>query len=219
MGVDPNVKPVDPATRFPEGITRICTLFTYEGTIKGNQWRFERYLDGKLQPDLSLDAGTDHTGSGMEWFCIWSSNGLRPGDWEFRLYFMDKLVQKGTYTIERTQPSAASFAAIRFAEGIQDGKPVNPHQPVDTFKAGTTQVYAFFDAANMTKQTTWKSVWYRDDKQLDGVGGTKTWTGNPSEKDTWLRLFDDKGLTSGTYELKLYIEDRLVQLGTFVIQK
>jgi len=62
-------------------------------------------------------------------------------------------------------------------------------------------------------------VWYRDDKQLEGVAGTKTWTGNPSEKDTWLRLFDDKGLTSGTYELKLYIEDRLVQLGTFVIQK
>ena len=127
--------------------------------------------------------------------------------------------RKGTFTIERTQPSAASFGTIRFAEGIKDNAPVNPHKPIDDFKAGTTQVYAFFDAANMTKQTTWKSVWYRDDKQLEGVGGTKTWTGNPSEKDTWLRLFDDKGLTSGTYELKLYIEDRLVQLGTFVIQK
>ncbi|MEW5719479.1 MAG: protein kinase, partial [Chloroflexota bacterium] len=218
MGTDPNVKPVDPGTRFPEGISRICTLFTYEGPIKGNQWRFERYRDGQIQTDLGLDAGSDHAGSGTEWYCVWSSSGLSPGEWEFRLYYMDKLAQKGTYTIERTVPGAAAFGTIRFAEGIADGKPSNPHRPIDNFKSGTTQVYAFFDATNLSKQTNWKWQWYRDGNLLENLGGAEAWRGDSTEKDWWLRIYNDKGLTSGTYELKLYIDNKVAQLGTFVIE-
>ncbi len=218
MGADPNVKPVDPGTRFPEGISRLCTLFTYEGPITGNQWRFERYRDGKLQTDLGLDAGSDHTGSGTEWYCIWSSSGLSPGEWEFRLYFMDRLAQKGTYTIERTVPGTAAFGTIRFAEGIADSKPSNPHRPIDNFKSGTTQVYAFFDATNLSKQTNWKWQWYRDGNLLENLGGAEAWKGGQTEKDWWLRIFNDNGLTSGTYELKLYLDGKLAQLATFVIE-
>jgi hypothetical protein len=71
----------------------------------------------------------------------------------------------------------------------------------------------------MTKQTMWKYAWYRDGNPVEGMGGTRTWIGNPSEKDWPLKISDDKGLAAGTYELKLYIEDRLVQLGAFIIQK
>jgi serine/threonine protein kinase len=213
----PNSKPVDPGTHFPEGISQVYAFFSYEGTLKKSQWRYERYLDGKLQADLS-NTGWDLTGPGATWTSLWNADGVRAGEWEFRLYVMDQVVQKGTFTIERTKPGAASFGVIRFAEGIKDNQPVNPHRPIDNFKTGTTQVYAFFDAANMTKQTIWKYAWYRDDKQIEGAGGTRTWIGNPSEKGWSVKIPDDKGLGAGTYELKLYIEDKLVQLGTFVIQ-
>jgi hypothetical protein len=217
MGASPNYKPVDAMSRFPEGIAKVYALIPYEGSLKGEQWRYERYLDGKLQDKLGGN-GWDLSGPGTSWLNVWNSDGLTPGEWELRLYIADKLVQKGTYTVEKKSPTAPSFGIIRFAEGIQDGKPVAPHQPTDNFKAGTTQIYAFFDATNLTKQMKWKSVWYRDEKQVEGTGETKTWTGNPAEKDWWLRFYNDKGLASGTYELKLYIDDKLVQLGTFVIQ-
>jgi hypothetical protein len=218
MGSGTNVKALDPATRYPEGISRVFAIFSCEGTIKANQWRYERYLDGKLQTDLS-GAGWDLTGPSTTWTSLWNAEGITAGDWEFRLYVMDQLVQKATFTIERTKSGTASFGVIRFAEGIQDGKPVNTHRPIDDFKVGTTQVYAFFDATNMTKQTIWKSVWSRDGSQIEGTGETRTWGGNPSEKDWYVRFFDDKSLAPGTYVLKLYIDDRLVQLGTFIIQK
>jgi hypothetical protein len=217
IGSRPNTKPVDAATRFPEGVVKVYAVMSYEGAIKGDQWRYEWYLDGKLQEKLG-GTGWDLSGPGTTWVNVWNGDGLTPGDWELRLYIADKVVQKGTLTIEKAKSGATFIGPIRFAEGIQDGKPVKPHQPIDNFKAVTTQVYAFFDVTNLPKQTTWKSVWYRDGKQLEGVGGAKIWTGNPSEKDTWLRLFDDTGLPTGTYELKLYIEDRLVQLGTCVIE-
>lgn len=217
MGASPNYKPMDAMSRFPEGVTKVYAVMPYEGVLKGEQWRYERYLDGKLQEKLG-GAGWNLSGPGTTWVNIWNGDGITSGEWELRLYIADQVVQKGMFTIEKSKSGAPTIGILRFAEGIQDNKPLNPHQPIDNFKAGTTQVYAFFDASNMTKQTKWQSVWYRDEKQIENTGETKTWAGNPSEKDWWVRLYNDKGLTAGTYELKLYLEDKLVQLGTFVIQ-
>jgi hypothetical protein len=168
---------------------------------------------GCVITDLGSANGTRVNGATVE------RATLAPGDWELWLYIGDKVAQKGAYTIEKAKPGAASFGITRFAEGVQDGKPVNPHPPMDNFKAGTTRVYAFFDATNLTKQTNWKWQWYHDDKLLENVGGAGVWKGEQTEKDWWLRIFNDKGLTFGTYELKLYIEDKLVQLGTQVIEQ
>jgi hypothetical protein len=110
----------------------------------------------------------------------------------------------------------AYFGPIRFAEGIVNGKPVNPHKPGDKFKSGTAEVYAFFDASNVVKGLKWKSEWRLDGNLLKDVGGSDTWNAGESEKDWWVRL---RNLVPGRYELRLYIEGELVQSGTFVVEK
>jgi len=219
MGAVPNVKPVDAATRYPEGVTKVYAVFSHDGTIKGNQWRYERYHDGTLQSSL-VGTGWDLTGSGTTWLNLWNADGIQPtGEWELRLYVMDRLVQKGAFTIEKRQATAPFFGAIRFAEDIKDDQPVNVHKPTENFKAGTKQIYAFFDAGNMSKGLGWKREWYRDGNLQTRLAGTGTWNSGQTEKDWWIKISSDEGLESGTYEVKLYVEDKLVQLGTLVIEK
>ena len=218
FGTAPNYKPVDVATRFPEGVTQVRSLFSNTTPLKGNQWRFERYLDGKLQPELA-SGGYDLTDPGTTWANVWKSDGVTPGDWEVRLYVMDKLVQKGTFTIERNKPGAAYIGPIRFAEDIKDDKPVNIHRPIDSFKAGTKKVYVFFDAGNMVKGSTWKREWYHDGQLLPNLVKSETWSSSQSVKDLGIAISNDPSLEPGTWEVKFYIDDRLVQLGVFTIEK
>ena len=44
------------------------------------------------------------------------------------------------------------------------------------------------------------------------------WDWGATEKNWWAQYYNEKGLASGTYELKLFVEDELVQLATFVIE-
>jgi hypothetical protein len=216
-GIELNKKPVDAVTRFPEGTTKIYALFRYEGMVKGSQWRWERSLDGKLLSELG-GIGWDLAGQGTTWIVLFDDNGIRQGDWEFRLYVDDRIVQKAIYSVEKHQASAPFFGLIRFAEGIRDDKPVSPHKAMEDFKAGIKEVYAFFDAGNMATNLEWRREWYRDGQLLSGLATTEEWDASQTEKDWWVKMFNDSGLASGTYELKLYVEGRLVQLGTFVIE-
>jgi hypothetical protein len=216
-GIEPNKKPVDPAVHFPEGTIKVYSVFSYEGTIAGSQWRWDRSLNGKLQPELA-GVGIDLNGKGNTWVALWQESGIPAGDWELRLYVDDRIVQKASFSIDKHPPSAAYFGPIRFAENIKDDVPVNMHKANENFKAGTKQVYAFFDMYNMTKDLKYKREWYRDGQAIPYLTKTETWTSGPTEKDWWTMTNSDSGLTSGTYELKLYLDDQLVQLGTFVIE-
>ena len=216
-GMEPNKNAIDAAVRFPEGTTKVYSVFAYEGTITGSQWRWERSLNGKLQPEFT-SVGINLAGQGNTWVVLWQDSGIPPGDWEFRLYVDDRIVQKASFSIDKRPANAAFFGPIRFAEGAKDDKPVNVHKSLENFKAGTKEVYAFFDAGNMTKDLKWKHEWYRDGQLLSSLVKTDAWSGGATEKDWWLKTFNDSGLSSGTYELKLYIEDKLVQLCTFVIE-
>lgn len=79
---------------------------------------------------------------------------------------------------------------------------MNIHKPTENFKAGIKEVYAFFDAGNMTAGLKWKRAWYRDGKLLEDLVISDAWKGNQTEKDWWLGFSNDDGLVPGTYESK-----------------
>lgn len=107
-----------------------------------------------------------------------------------------------------------------FALGEENGRPV---QPGDKFTAGDFRVYAFIRYEGMSRGVTWTYGWYREGEYLDG--NTCLW---------WTRLPDcpymvgEKGLTylyyrrpggydPGTYEVRIWIEDRFQGAYPFVI--
>lgn len=216
MGSSPSYKPVDTATHFPEGVTQVYSLISYQGPIKGTQWKYERYFNGKLLTENTTQ-GWDIPGSGATWAVLWNADGINAGDWEMRLYYQDQLVQKASFTVDAIKPGSSYFDIIRFAEDMKDDQPINTHRPVDNFKAGVKQVYAFFDAYNMSKTTKITREWYRNGELL--ITKSETWSGGQNEKNWWAYYFNkDNPLETGTYELKLYVDDKLVQLGTFIIE-
>lgn len=217
MGAGSNLKPVDPMTRFPEGITKVYEVLTYEGILKGSQWRWERYLDGKLQPDLS-GTGWDLSDAGVTWLAVSNPAGIIPGEYELRLFVADKLVQKGAYVVEKRAANTPYFGPIQFAEGIKDGQPVNAHKPLDNFKVGTKEVYAFSTGGNIPKGTKWRTEWWMNGALGDwGKNPDSTWD---PEKSPLIssRLFNEKGLFPGTYGFKIYIEGKVVQLGSLIVE-
>ncbi len=107
-----------------------------------------------------------------------------------------------------------------FALGEENGRPV---QPGDQFTAGDFRVYAFIRYEGMNRGATWTYGWYREGEYLDG--NTCLW---------WIRLPDcpytvgENGLTflyyrrpggydPGTYEVRIWIEDRFQGAYRFII--
>ncbi len=107
-----------------------------------------------------------------------------------------------------------------FALGVENGRPV---QPGAEFTAGDFRVYAFIRYEGMSRGATWTYGWYREGEYLDG--NTCLW---------WTRLPDcpymvgENGLTflyyrrpggydPGTYEVRIWIEDRFQGAYRFVI--
>jgi hypothetical protein len=217
-GITAAREPVDAMSRFPEGVTKAYAVFTATLPLSGSQWHYEWYRDGKLQANVGR-IGWDLAAQESAWVNVWKADGLSPGQWELRLYSGDRLDTLATFTVERRQPTAPGFGPIRFAEGAKDDKPQNVHRPMDVFVAGTKVVYAFFNTANLAQGLPWKREWTLDGVLQPNLVTNGTWTGQPTETDFWVRMSNEKGLPAGVYELKLYVEDKLVQLGTTVVAK
>jgi parallel beta-helix repeat protein len=116
---------------------------------------------------------------------------------------------------DRRTPPEPGFGPITFTrDRTEEYAPIDPST---IFPAGTTEIHALFDFEGMSTDVAWSRTWYRDGEER--VAKTQNWTGD--ERGTWsLRYYNTDGgpLTSGNYELRLYIEGSLVQSETFVIQ-
>jgi hypothetical protein len=218
IGAEPNFKPVDAASRFPEGLVKIYAIFGVEAPLKSSQWRYEFLANGQRMSGMS-GYGWDLNQPGTTWVSIWGNDGLEPGEWEMRLYLGDRIAQRATFTIAKRQAGAPAISVIRFAEDNQGDKPVNIHRANENFKGGTKKVWAFFDVSSLPKGTNWKWEWYRDGERIPNLSGSKGWEANSDEKNWWLNISDEAGLRAGIYELKLYIADQVAQIGTFLVDK
>jgi hypothetical protein len=129
-----------------------------------------------------------------------------------------QIVQRPTST--PTSPLAASatevapvFKLVAFAQDVTDDD--EPVEPGTTFPADTIQVYAIFDYSGMKDGLMYDAYWYRDGQEELH----KSWEWSLGETGTsWVNIFNDDGLTPGNYELEVYVGDRLLLNGKFIIQ-
>lgn len=214
IGATRDMRPVDPLTRFPEGVTEVVATFPFSGLRNGISVRAEGCLEGNLRYESTYDWTRGVSGS--SWTSLYRESGLQAGNYELRIYIASQLAQSGQFTVEKRPEGAPFFGPIRFAEGIQDGKPVNLHTRVQKFKFGIKELYGFYDGGNLTPGMTIRWEWYRD-----GViyiePQSASWSGGATE-NLWNSLVEDRPLQAGTYTLKLYINNQLVQIGAHVIE-
>jgi len=111
-----------------------------------------------------------------------------------------------------TEPSLGN---IVFAEGVTDqGGPI---RAATTFSTGTLEVYAIFDFEGMRPGIEFTWVYSRSGTEI--LTRTLEWDDEQSGTGHSLRLFYVHGsaLDPGVYELRLFVEDKLLQIGTFSI--
>ncbi len=107
-----------------------------------------------------------------------------------------------------------------FALGEENGR---PSRPGFEFTAGDFRVYAFIRYEGMNRGATWTYGWYREGEYLDG--NTCLWWTRmqncpyiPGEQGrTFLYYRRPGGYDAGTYELRVWIEDRFQGAFQFVI--
>jgi hypothetical protein len=108
----------------------------------------------------------------------------------------------------------AKIGKITFAlEATPQRESINPGL---LFTKGITQVHALFDYSGMSTAYTWERVWYLNDKEVSRKAGV--WTG--PESGVFDYFIDNGGrpLPAGDWVLEIYVEDKLLSLGAFVIE-
>jgi hypothetical protein len=108
-----------------------------------------------------------------------------------------------------TPRSGAKLGSIIFARDMANNKPVGP---ATEFPAGTDRVYAFFEYTGMKNGLPWGHAWYLNGNEI--IAEKTTWELG-KQGTAWLFINIQR---SGEYGLKLFVEDQLLQSGTFRVR-
>ncbi|MEO8285617.1 MAG: serine protease [Chloroflexota bacterium] len=116
-------------------------------------------------------------------------------------------------TPQPTPGSGTNFGAIAFGTDIKNNKLVNQGT---TFTSGAKQIVALFSYQGMRDGTKWGAVWEYNGQVAVDQKNAGTWK-NGAKGTTGISLALDAGLPDGDYKLTLYLNNKPVQSGTFVI--
>ncbi len=102
---------------------------------------------------------------------------------------------------------APTFGAVTWALGVDSSeKPINP---TANYPTGTRSLVAVFDFQNLLDGDSWRREWFGNGQFIAGL--TTKWNLGVTGKSAWV------GYTSaypdGSYEVKLYVNDKLIQTG------
>lgn len=110
--------------------------------------------------------------------------------------------------------TSASLSLFTFGENTTNDNRIE--SPAESFPQTTQTVYASFEYEGMTPETRWLERWLRDGRE-DLVIPHDTWEGG--ETGTWfVGIYNGAGLTSGEYELDIFIEGNLLATGRFTVE-
>ncbi len=107
------------------------------------------------------------------------------------------------------------FSNLVFAPDVTGND--QPTQIVTQLPSGATEIYAFWDYADMAGGMTWEARWYREDQFLDNVcQPSQPWQGG-ERGNWWVSIHDTSGLDEGTYRVELYVEGELLAQGSISV--
>ncbi len=104
------------------------------------------------------------------------------------------------------------FGSITFAAGVTaDDQP----QDVGNAFVAVDEVYAFFSVSGLSANRAWRTRWLLDGEEV--LSEDQTWEGGDTDS-TWVSISHPEGLPAGDYTLELYLADKVVQSGGFLVE-
>jgi len=208
-GVTDDDEPINPGTSFPVGTTKVYGIFAYEDILPGVTYKYVWYRDG--EEDVSDSDVWESAEDGTYYVYIYNDDGVVPGAYDLYLYVDNELLQTGSFIVGAAR-EGASIGSIAFATGVtDDDEPINPGT---SFPVGTTKVYGIFAYEDIVPGMIFEYVWYHDGEE--DVADSAAWE-NTKDGTYWVNIYNDDGVTPGAYDLYLYVDDDLLQTGSFVV--
>ncbi|MDY6875032.1 MAG: trypsin-like peptidase domain-containing protein [Chloroflexota bacterium] len=207
-----NDQPTQIVTHLPSGATDIYAFWDYAEMTDGTTWEARWYHDGKLEDSASQHPQPWQGGErGNWWVSIYNTSGLDDGTYRVELYVEDELLADGSISVGGAT-SGPTFTNLIFSEGVTaDDRPTDPTY---LLPSGITEVYAFFDYAEMGAGMAWSRVWYHEGEQV--ATGSDTWDWGASGS-AWVSITADEPLDPGTYRLEMFVEGTLVAASDFTV--
>ena len=217
--VTPDGELVDIVDEFPAGITTLVFAFDYAGMEDGTEWVDQWYVDGVLDERLSGPRPPWDLGeNGAAWATLEFEDPLPTGEYQLEISVEGELVASATTYVGRSAVGP-SIGPVTFAEdvSVDDG----PIGPTSEYSAGTQNLFAFFDyeSAAPVGEYRWAWVWKDPSgaQDLAYESDRYPWEGGDSG-NWWVAYQGDDPLPGGSYEFELYMDDELVQTGSFTIE-
>ena len=210
---------VDIVNEFPAGITTLVFAFDYAGMEKGTEWVDTWYVDGVLDERLSGPRPPwDLEENGGAWATLEFEDPLPTGEYQLEISVGGEMVASAVTYVGRSAVGP-SIGPVTFAEDVSvDDEPVGP---TSGFPAGTQSLFAFFDYDSAATVGEYRWVWVWNDpsgaQDLAYESDRYPWEGDDSG-NWWVAYQADDSLPGGDYEFELYMDDQLMQTGSFTVQ-
>jgi len=208
---------VDIVDEFPDGITKLVFSFEYAGMAPGTEWVDTWYVDGVVDEKLSGPRPPwSLAENGVAWATLDFDDPLPLGEYLLEISVEGELVATATTYVGRSAVGP-SVGPITFAEDASvDDEPVGP---TNSFAAGTQNLFAFFDydSAATVGEFRWVWIWKDDSGDRAYESDRYPWDGGDSG-NWWVAYQGDESLPGGDYEFELYMDDELMQTGSFTIE-
>jgi hypothetical protein len=243
-GVSGGSEPVHATTEFRDRTAKVYAFATFSGMPDGLRCQSVWYMDGQERASNLVQWAFGE--SGETWVDLISEEGGLPsGRYDWELSAEGQSLARGGFVIgvgpqgsPSPQPSSTTapttlppsptpiqaaptsgpteFDPINFAQGLTaEG---DPYMPGTSLPHGTTVVYAIWACRGMYQGLELRNVWYHDGQVY--VSSDVHWD-RADERGRWwvrLRLSSGQALPSGHYTLELWVEGRLLQSGSFLIE-
>jgi hypothetical protein len=112
--------------------------------------------------------------------------------------------------------TAGVLTPVRFAPGILDADD-SAVDPLDTFPAGTTLIYATFGYAAMRDGTAYRTEWLDNGELQADLKTSGTWK-DGTAGSWWSALKNSKGVAPGVWQYNFYIDNRLATTGKMTVE-
>ncbi|MBI5567330.1 MAG: hypothetical protein HY870_20695 [Chloroflexi bacterium] len=112
-----------------------------------------------------------------------------------------------------------SFGDIVFAASVL----LDNETPVDVrsaFPEGVTLIHAVFAGKGLKTGDIWRSEWLLDGEVLPDLVSDHEWDTKAAggRGVWWITVYNDEGISPGDWQLNLYVDDQLLQSGTFTVE-
>ena len=227
--------PVDvvPANRpeFAAGTQEVYAFFDAINVPDGATWSRQWFRNDKAETDQVTE---DWSGGPNEnyWvrFGTTDNTPLAAGVYVLEITIADRLVSAGSFGIAapptaNAQPTATAGSAptpqtepIVFSAGVDDLN--TPIDPRPEFPSGVKLVYAIISGKDIPDGTPWRTEWLYDGKVEAALARDLKWDAKDagSAGKSWLRVFNENGLSVGDWQLNVYFEGRPKLSGRFTVQ-